>query len=82
MNKNVPNSRTLFQGAQILGLPSVGPKIYTQLHKRIHIPWATRTVNPLLSPPAPLPLSNKPYFIRGRRLMSPNSPSPSLIILH
>ena len=55
MNKNVPNSRPFFRGAKILGLPSFGPKIYTQLHKRIHIPWATRTVNPLLSPPRPAP---------------------------
>ena len=72
MKKNISNSRPFFQEAQILGSPDFAPKIYTQFQvKRIYIPWATHTVNPLLSP-----LSNKPYLIRGRRLMSPNSPSP------
>ena len=53
MDKNMPNSRPFFQGAQILGSHDFGPRIYTQFQvKRIHFPWATHTVNPLLSPPS------------------------------
>ena len=79
MNKNIPNSRLFFQGAQILGSPDLGPRIYTQFQvERIHFPWATHTVNPLLSPPSPPPPqisspSNKPPLS-----FKPLFPSPSL----
>ena len=75
MKKNIPNSRPFFQGTQILGSPDFGPGIYTQFQvKRIHFPWATHTVNPLLSPPPPL--SNKlPPLISPPSLLSPSSPS-------
>ena len=71
MNKNIPHSRPFFQEAHILGSPDFGPKIYTQFQvKRIHFPWATHTVNPLLSHPLSqisspsnkLPFPFKPLF--------------------
>ena len=81
MNKNIPNSRPFFQGAQILGSPDVGPRIYTQFQvKRIHFPWAIHTVNRLLRPPPPPSQisspSNKPPFP-----FKPLLPSPPLPLL-
>ena len=67
MNKNIPNSRPFFQGAQILGSPDFRPRIYTQFQvKRIHFPWATR-------------LSNKPPSLLSPS--SPPLPSPPLLLL-
>ena len=80
MNKNIPNSRPFFQGAQIFGSPDFGPRIYTQFQvKRIHFPWATHTVNPLMIKP---PLShisspsNKPPFS-----FKPLFASPPILLL-
>ena len=72
MNKNIPNSRPFFQGAQILGSPDFGPRVYTQFQvKRIHFAWATHTVNPLLSLPS---LKSARPLISLPPLLSPSSP--------